>query len=77
MRVRGVEYSARAVLKAFWLTVAETPFVALLLPLFVAARPFRRRSAGADYVVCLYATFLFFYLIRLNYLRGFLRRRGG
>jgi hypothetical protein len=31
MRVRGVEYSARAVLKAFWLTVAEAPFVALLL----------------------------------------------
>jgi len=68
---------AGTVLKTFWLAVAETPFVVLLLPLFVAARPFRRRSVTADYIVCLYAAFLYFYLIRLNHLYGLLRRRGG
>jgi hypothetical protein len=62
------------VLKVYWLILAETPFLALLFPAYLLAKLFRGRSALAGYVAALYMGFLYFYLVRLNYLSNFLLR---
>ena len=67
--------AARRILEHAALALAEAPFVFLLFLAFLAARPLRRRSPVAEYLVCLYATFLFFYLLRLRYLAALLRAR--
>jgi hypothetical protein len=69
--------AARRILKRAALALAEAPFVFLLFLVFLAARPLRRRSPAAEYLVCLYATFLFLYLLRLTRLAELLGVRRG
>jgi hypothetical protein len=65
------------VLKVYWLAVAETPFLVLLFPAYLLAKLFKRRSVLAGYVAALYMGFMYFYLVRLNYLCNFLVKRKG
>ena len=65
------------VLKVYWLAVAETPFLVLLFPTYLLAKLFKRRSVLAGYVAALYMGFMYFYLVRLNYLYSFLLRKQG